>query len=79
LPFGLVASQGFATPLFSAIVAYTFFGLDALSEELEQLFGLSFNDLPLHSMSRNVEIGLLEMMGETDLPEPIKAKSHLLE
>jgi len=54
-------------------------GLDALSEELEQPFGLSFNDLPLHSMSRNVEIGLLEMMGETDLPEPIKAKSHFLE
>jgi len=79
LPFGLVASQGFATPLFSAIVAYTFFGLDALSEELEQPFGNSFNDLPLHAMTRNVEISLLEMMGETDLPEPIKAKSHLLE
>ncbi|QUM76515.1 hypothetical protein HWV00_09900 [Moritella sp. 24] len=79
LPFGLVASQGFATPLFCAIVAYTFFGLDALSEELEMPFGYSFNDLPLHAMSRNVEIGLLEMMGETDLPEPIKAKSHLLE
>lgn len=79
LPFGLVASQGFATPLFCAIVAYTFFGLDALSEELEQPFGLSFNDLPLHAMSRSVEISLLEMMGETDLPEPIKAKYHLLE
>lgn len=79
LPFGLVDSQGFATPLFCAIVAYTFFGLDALSDELETPFGLSFNDLPLHAMTRSVEISLLEMMGETELPEMIKAESHLLE
>lgn len=79
LPFGLVASQGFATPLFCAIVAYTFFGLDALSEELEKPFGLSSNDLPLHVMTRSLEISLLELMGETDLPEPIKPKSHLIE
>lgn len=79
LPFGLVDSQGLATPLFSAIEAYTFFGLDALSEELEKPFGLSFNDLPLHAMTRSVEISLLEMMGEEDLPEEIEAKLHLLE
>ncbi|WP_370629404.1 bestrophin family ion channel [Moritella sp. 28] len=39
-----------------------FLGLDALSEELEQPFGMYFNDLHLHSMSRSVEIGLLEMI-----------------
>jgi len=31
LPFGLVDSLGFMTPFVVAIVAYTFFGLDALA------------------------------------------------
>jgi|MDTB01.3.fsa_nt_gb putative membrane protein len=79
LPFGIVASQGLFTPLFCAIVAYTFFGLDALSEELEEPFGLSANDLALSAMSRSVEINLLESLGETDLPELISPKKHRLE
>lgn len=79
LPFGIVASQGLVTPLFCAIIAYTFFGLDALSEELEEPFGLSANDLPLHAMSRATEINLLEILGETNLPQPIQAKKHRLE
>lgn len=79
LPFGIVASQGLMTPLFSAIVAYTFFGLDALSEELEEPFGTSANDLPLHAMSRTIEINLLDILGEKDLPEPIQAHKHRIE
>lgn len=79
LPFGIVASQGLLTPLFCAIVAYTFFGLDALSEELEEPFGLSANDLALTAMSRSVEINLLEILGETDLPETIKPNRNRLE
>jgi len=40
LPFGLVDSIGFMTPFVVAIVAYTFFGLDALGDEIEEPFGL---------------------------------------
>ncbi|MEO9945719.1 bestrophin family ion channel [Paraglaciecola sp.] len=79
LPFGIVASQGLVTPLFSAIIAYTFFGLDALSEELSEPFGVSANDLPLHSISRTIEINLLDILGEKTLPEPIEAIHHRLE
>ena len=79
LPFGIVASQGLVTPLFCAIVAYTFFGLDALSEELEELFGVSANDLALSAMSRSTEINLLDILGEKELPKPIFTKNHRLE
>jgi putative membrane protein len=79
LPFGIVASQGFVTPLFCAIVAYTFFGLDALSEELEQPFTLSANGLALTAMSRSIEINLLETLGVSELPEPIQVVKHRLE
>jgi len=71
LPFGLVASLGWATPLICAVIAYTFFGLDALSEELEEPFGLADNQLPLTALSRTIEINLLEALGETDIPSDI--------
>ncbi|WP_265090016.1 bestrophin family protein [Psychrobacter proteolyticus] len=71
LPFGLVASLGWVTPLICAVIAYTFFGLDALSEELEEPFGLAANQLPLTALSRTIEINLREALGETDIPPDV--------
>jgi ion channel-forming bestrophin family protein len=65
LPFGLVDSIGFMTPFVVAIVAYTFFGLDALGDEIEEPFGLESNDLPLDTLCRAIEVSLLESLGET--------------
>ena len=53
------------------MIAYTFFGLDALSEELEEPFGLAANQLPLTALSRTIEINLREALGETNLPTDI--------
>ncbi|MEJ8836912.1 bestrophin family protein [Ramlibacter sp. AN1133] len=72
LPFGLVDQVGFMTPFVVAIVAYTFFGLDALGDEIEEPFGLADNHLPLDAMCREVEINLREALGETALPEPLR-------
>lgn len=72
LPFGLVDITGFMTPFVVAIVAYTFFGLDALGDEIEEPFGTESNDLPLDTLCRAIEINLLESLGETDLPPPLK-------
>ena len=52
-----------------AIVSYTFFGLDALGEQLETPFGTGQNALPLSAMTRGVEIDIREMMGERTLPD----------
>ena len=78
LPFGLVSSLGWVTPLICAGIAYTFFGLDALSEELEEPFGFAANQLPLTALSRTIEINLLEAIGETDLPPDIAPKNGYL-
>ena len=72
LPFGLAAQLGWLTPLFLVVIAYTFFGLDALSEELEDPFGMEANDLPLDRMCRICEISVFEALGEP-APEPMKA------
>ncbi len=78
LPFGLVDSIGFMTPFVVGIVSYTFFGLDALGDELEEPFGLLPNDLPLAAICRTIEINLREALGETDLPEPMAPIDYCL-
>jgi len=78
LPFGLADSSGFWTPLLAAIVSYTFFGLDAIGDDLASPFANSTNTMPLDAMARIVEINILESLGEKDLPEPLKAKNFVL-
>ncbi|MFT4091733.1 MAG: bestrophin family protein [Asticcacaulis sp.] len=68
MPFAFADSLGWLTPLAAMIIAYTFFGLDALGDELEEPFGLEENDLPLSTMAAIMEQNLREAMGETDLP-----------
>lgn len=78
LPFGLAVPLGWATPLITAIVSYTFFGLDALGDELEQPFGRDVNDLPLDALVRLIERDLRAALGERDLPAPLEPVDFLL-
>ena len=78
LPFGLVDTIGFMTPFVVGIVAYTFFGLDALGDEIEEPFGMLPNDLPLDAICRSIEINLRESLGETDLPPPLVPVDYCL-
>lgn len=78
LPFGIVDSSGFWTPLLAAIVAYTFFGLDALGDELSEPFGTTSNALPIAAITRAIEISILEQMGATDRPEAHRPKQFVL-
>lgn len=78
LPFALAGSLGWWTLLPVLLVGYTFFGLDALGDQLEDPFGTEPNDLPLDAMTRMVEREMLALLGETDLPPPIEPRRHLL-
>ncbi len=78
LPFGLLDAIGIMTPLMVAFVAYTFFAVEALSDEIEEPFGLLPNDLALDAMAVNIESALLEMLGDRDLPEPVQPVNYLL-
>jgi putative membrane protein len=71
LPFGLVDAIGDLTPLVTLLVAYTFFGLDALGDEIEEPFGTSDHDLPLDAICRTIEIDLRTALGDADLPPPL--------
>ena len=68
LPFGFADLLGWLAPLAAGIVAYTFFGLDTLGDELEEPFGDWPNDLPIAAMADTIAINLREALGERDLP-----------
>lgn len=69
LPFGFADTLGWAAPLVSGLIAYTFFGVDALAEELEEPFRDRPNALPLSHYAQVVEITMRRALGEEDLPE----------
>lgn len=78
LPFGVVSTLGMATPVAAAVLAYAFFGLDALGDELEQPFSLSQNAVPLDALVRAVEIAVLEGLGEAALPPALLPQDFVL-
>ncbi|MBO9717261.1 MAG: bestrophin [Pseudoxanthomonas sp.] len=78
LPLGLVGALGWATPFVSALLAYAFFGLDRLGDELEDPFGLEPNDLPLDALARIIQIDLLDALGERPLPPPLQPQGCVL-
>ena len=78
LPFGLVDAIGVMTPLIVAFVSYTFFALEALSDEIEEPFGTMPNDLALDALVAGIEASLREMLGETPARAPVPDENFLL-
>jgi putative membrane protein len=78
LPFGLVDTIGLMTPLVVSFVSYTFFALEALSDEIENPFGLEPNDLALDAMVAGINASLREMLGEVPPPAPLPDANFVL-
>ena len=79
LPFGLVDSIGWMTPVIMAVVGYTFMALDAILHEIEEPFGLEPNDLALNAMSHTIEVTLLELLGAPAPPAPARRHRYLVD
>ena len=69
---------GWLTPVFTAIVSYTFFGLDAIGDESEDPFGFDENDLPCDAILRTLEREILAALGEDDLPPALEPLDYVL-
>lgn len=76
LPFALVVDLHYMTPFISVLISYTFISLDALAEELEDPFGTENNDLPLDAICNAIEIDLLQMNDETNVPTKHMPDKH---
>jgi putative membrane protein len=78
LPFALAEPLGWLAPLFTTIVGYTFFGLDAIGNELEDPFGRDENDLPLDALVRTVERDVLGALAVEPLPPALLPVDYVL-
>jgi putative membrane protein len=82
IPFGILSTidaikHWQVMPLLSAIVTWAFFLMEKIGDYSENPFEGSYNDVPITSISRAIEIDLRQMIGDTH-PEPIKSENGFL-
>jgi putative membrane protein len=63
---------------FSTIIIWIFFLVDRIGDFSENPFEAAYNDVPISAISRTIEIDLLEMLGEEDIPEPYPIENGFL-
>ena len=85
LPFGLLqefASEGEAavwlTAPTSLIVGWIFLTIEKIGEHSENPFQGGADDVPMASLSRNIEIDLKEMIKDTGIPAPLTPKNFII-
>ena len=85
VPFGMLGEfaklgDGFIwlTIPFSALVAWVFNMMEKIGESTENPFEGSANDVPITAITRTIEIDLREMLGEKDIPAPLKPQNQIL-
>jgi len=78
LPLTLVLNMQWYTPLGSTMVGFIFLALDKIGRDMEDPFDNTIYDIPLTSISRNIEINLRQVLGEENLPAPETAVRGVL-
>ncbi len=63
---------------FSVLISWVYTSLEQVGESTENPFEGSANDVPISQISRNIEIDMREMLGETDLPPALQAKNNII-
>ncbi|MBV8674141.1 MAG: hypothetical protein JOZ33_11960 [Acidobacteriaceae bacterium] len=78
LPFGLVDSLGWFTPLGSTLVGFMFLALEKIGRDLERPFENSVHDVSMTAIATNIEINLRQLLGETELPAVVRPVHGIL-
>jgi putative membrane protein len=85
LPFGIVtefAKLGNAMIWLSVpvgvIIGFVYVMMELIGDYSENPFEGLHNDIPMLAICRTIEIDLLEMIGDQNIPEPITPKDHIL-
>jgi ion channel-forming bestrophin family protein len=85
LPFGLIGEFAkidehrtwLAIP-FSIMLSWIFDTMEKVGDTSENPFENSLNDIPMSAICRTIEIDLRELLGETELPEPLQPVDNFL-
>ena len=63
---------------FSVLISWVYTSLEQVGESTENPFEGNANDVPISQMSRNVEIDISEMLGETNLPPALQPHNNII-
>lgn len=84
LPFGLVGEMSKAgewgiwiTIPFTVLIGWIYVMMELVGDYSENPFQGMGNDMPMLTICRNIEIDLLEMLGEENIPKPIAIKNGI--
>ena len=85
IPFGLldiftnadISNTWFVIP-FSGLIIWVFFLMEKIGDYSENPFEGTYNDIPITSIARGIEIDLRQMINDTDIPAAIKSENGFL-
>lgn len=63
---------------FAVLIGWVYLMMELVGDYSENPFEGLGNDIPMLSLCRTIEIDLLEMLGEEDLPPPLEVKNGVL-
>jgi putative membrane protein len=78
MPFGLVTTTGWLTPLVVPFLAVVLLLPDVIASILSRPFGANVDGLPLYRDCRRLERQLLASLGDTDLPREIESSGAVI-
>ncbi|GJM29897.1 MAG: membrane protein [Cyclobacteriaceae bacterium] len=78
LIFSLYDELNWEILIMRVLVAYVFLTLEKISRGLKDPFENKVSDIPMTAICRTIEIDLREMLGEEDLPPPLKPDKGVL-
>lgn len=85
VPFGMVDifkdMHGWlywTSPFISGLIIWVFFLMEKIGDYSENPFEGTYNDVPITSIARGIEIDMREMINDSNIPEPIKDENGFL-
>lgn len=85
IPFGLMDIlkeqedwMFWLTPFLTALITWVFFLMEKIGDYSENPFEGTYNDVPITSISRTIEIDLREMIDDTNIREPLESENGFL-
>ena len=63
---------------FSVIISWIFMTMELVGDHSEDPFENYINDVPMTALCRTIEIDLRQMLGETNVPDPITTDHDIL-
>jgi putative membrane protein len=63
---------------FSVMVSWMYLSLEQVGESTENPFAGSANDVPISQIARDIEIEMREMLGEEDIPVPLRPRNNII-